>query len=154
MIGTWFPKSRSSWSWRLCPPDCFWKTCGPVLTYSVVCAGPHGMVAIAPMWTSSLQDFLWSFLRLHQQLLCLPPSLTSGRWDILAQILRFFFPSGFILCIVSVECRLQGLGIRQPALSSLVQLLHCVLLSFIQRLLRFHLCGLATRKRKRRNCCS
>lgn len=31
-----------------------------------------------------------------------------------------------------MECRLQGLRIRQPTLSPLVQLLYCVLLSFIQ----------------------
>lgn len=40
----------------------------------------------------ALRLFLWSFLRLHQQLLYLPPSLTSGRRGILAQILSFFPP--------------------------------------------------------------
>lgn len=56
----------------------------------------------------------------------------------------------FILCLVSVECKLQGLRIRQPTPSSLLQLLYCVLLSFFQRKRNwFHLCGPGTRKRRR-----
>lgn len=34
--------------------NCFWEPCGPVPTSPLVPAGPHGRVAIAPAWISSL----------------------------------------------------------------------------------------------------
>lgn len=73
----------------------------------------------------------------------MPPTL-SNIWLMrysCTNLVFFSFLSGFILGIVSVECRPQGLRIRQPALSSLVQLLHCVLLRFILRPPWVHLCG-------------